>query len=643
MRRILPLLILIAHCTLLTAQRQLTLEVGKRLGTPIAPTMYGVFFEDINYAADGGLYAEMVENRSFEFPQAFQGWDVMGRVELHTERPAFDRNPHYASLLFSGHHCAHTGMQNRGFFGFGLREGMTYDFSVYARTHEAGKEAQLLIELTDRYQNVLASTTLHVKTGEWTRYTATFSCPITEAQGRLRMRLLSEAGIDIDHVSLFPTDNWQGLRADLVQALADLHPGIFRFPGGCIIEGTTLETRYQWKNTVGPAENRPLNLNRWNNTFEGRYAPNYYQSYGLGFYEYFLLCEKIGASPIPVVSVGLPCQFHNHDEADYVPVDQLQPYIQDALDLIEFANGDASTPWGSVRAQMGHPAPFGMRILGIGNEQWGPAYTDRLEPFLKVLRAAHPEIEIVGSSGPFPEGEDFDYGWNHMRRLKTEYVDEHYYQSPEWFLTHATRYDSYDRKGPRVFAGEYAAHVEREGHQPMVKNCFEAALAEAAFMTGLERNADLVRMTAYAPLFCNANAWQWDPDLIWFDNMHVVRTPNYYVQQLFAAHPGTHMLRITENKQPLTGQDGLYASAAYDANDKTYIVRLVNTAEQPQTIMLTGKGLTLSTAHTYALHAEPHDYNSLAQPLRVVPKESDQPVSNGLTVPGQTVMVCIIK
>lgn len=623
-----------------------TLVLDRKAGSAIAPTMYGVFFEDINYAADGGLYAELVQNRSFEFPDALQGWQMMGNVVIDTVAPAFARNPHYASLRYAGHPHEATGLFNHGFFGIGLRAGMDYDLSLYARSH-AGKAAVLLLELSDRYQNILAHDTLRVSAGDWQRYACRLHTAVTEEQGVLRLRLLAGEA-DIDHVSLMPTDAVCGLRRDLVETLRDLHPAIFRFPGGCIVEGTQLDSRYQWKNSVGPAENRPLNKNRWNNTFDGRYAPNYFQSYGLGFYEYFVLCEQIGASPIPVVSVGLSCQFHNHAESDYASQSELDSYIQDALDLIAFANADTTNEWGRLRATMGHPAPFGLRILGIGNEQWGEPYTSRLEPFLTAIRAQYPEIEIVGSSGPFPNGEDFDYGWQHMRRLRATYVDEHYYQSPEWFLENVTRYDSYDRRGPRVFAGEYAAHVEREGgYAPATRNTFGAALAEAAYMTGLERNADIVRMTAYAPLFANMNAWQWDPDLIWFDNLSVVRTPNYYVQQLFASQPGTHMLGITENKKPLTGQDGLYASAAYDAAHGARIVRLINTADASQTIRITCPRSPLAgKAEVVRLHAGVGDYNDAAHPNRVQPERMSCAAEDGvltLTLDPQTIYVLTIN
>ena len=418
------------------------------------------------------------------------------------------------------------------------------------------------------------------------------------------MRVYLEKGsesVDLDHISLFPEDNWNGLRADLVQDLADLKPGIFRFPGGCIVEGTDLDTRYEWKNSVGAPENRPLNENRWRDTFPHRLFPNYYQSLGLGFYEYFLLSEKIGAEPLPILSVGLACQYQNDDKDPnaHVAVKDLQSYIDDALDLIEFANGPVTSKWGKLRADMGHPAPFNLKQIGIGNEQWGPMYPERLQKFMEQIHAKYPKIKICGSSGPSADGKDFDYGWEQMRKLGVDMVDEHYYKSPEWFRSNASRYDKYDRKGPKVFAGEYAAHAE---HDP---NSWEAALSEAAFMTGLERNADVVYQATYAPLFAHVEGWQWRPDLIWFDNLSSVRSANYYVQQLYGENKGTNVLKLTENGKAVAGENGLYASACFDKATKSYIVKIANTSNQEKEINVTFNGIKkLNPGKMTVLHAD---------------------------------------
>ena len=567
----------------------------KKAGAPISSTLYGIFFEDINYAADGGLYAELVKNRSFEFPNdALQGWKAFGKVEVRNDGP-FERNPHYVRLQEPGHPQRWTGLDNEGFFGIGVEEGKAYRFSVWARVPDGGAST-LRVELANTASmgenHFLCQENLTVTGKEWKKYQLILHPAQTLDKSILRIFLIGERNtIDLEHVSLFPVDTWMGhvngLRKDLAQALADLKPGIFRFPGGCIVEGTDLVTRYNWKNSVGPVENRPLNENRWEFSFPSRFYPDYYQSYGLGFYEFFQLSEEIGSEPLPILSCGLACQFQNDDKKAHCPVAELQPFIQDALDLIEFANGDVTTPWGKVRAEMGHPTPFNMKYIGIGNEQWDAVYPEHLEPFVKAIRAAHPEIKIVGSSGPNSEGEQFDYLWQEMRRLKADLVDEHFYRPYEWFLAQGARYDNYDRKGPKVFAGEYACHANGKKW-----NHFYASLLEAAFMTGIERNADMVEMATYAPLFAHVEGWQWRPDLIWYDNLRSFRTVSWHVQQLYGKYRGSNCLSLTMNGANVTGaegQDGLFASAVLDG-EKVY-VKVVNTTGKDQDITFNFTGL----------------------------------------------------
>ena len=631
-----------------SAQHQFTVN-AKKLGAPIQSTMYGIFFEDINFGADGGLYAEMVENRSFEFPQQLMGWNTFGKVQVNDANPAFDRNPHYVTLKESGHRDKFTGLENRGFFGMGLKKGMDYHFSVYART--AGS-SQIRVELVGSDDEVMTKQQIAIAGNNWKKYTVTLKSPKTDAKGLMRIYLEGKGSVDLDHVSLFPADAWKGLlRADLVKDLKDLNPGVFRFPGGCIVEGTDLNSRYQWKNSVGPAENRPLNENRWNYTFPHRLFPNYYQSYGLGFYEFFLLSEEIGAQALPVLSCGLACQFQNDDKDEavcHVAVDDLQPYIDDALDLIEFANGGTDTKWGKLRADMGHPAPFNLQQIGVGNEQWGPLYPVRLEKFMKAIRAKYPKMKIVGTSGPSPDdndGKQFSYGWEQMKKLKADLVDEHYYRDQDWFMNNVTRYDNYDRKGPKVFAGEYACHVKEDPADfPTAKNVFEAALAEAAIMTGFERNADIVHMATYAPLFAHVEGWQWRPDLIWMDNLTTVRTPNYYVQQLYGQNPGTHVLSLLEGKKPVTGQDGLCASAVYDKNTNGYIVKMTNTSTAPKEVAITFKGIkSLGNGKVTTLHADRMDAaNTIEKKNNVVPKTADVQADGNVlrtTIPAKTFAV----
>lgn len=612
----------------------LTLNIGKP-GAPIQPTMYGLFFEDINYAADGGLYAEKIKNRSFEFPQNLMGWNTFGMVELMDDGP-FERNPHYVRLSSSGHKEKYTGLENEGFFGIAVEKNEKYRFSVWARLIQ-GNEAKLRIVIADtkaqgESQDV-ASTNLTVSSSDWEKYTVELTPDKTIADAVLRVFLAhpdSNVVVDLEHLSLFPVETWNGhengLRKDLAQKLADTKPGIFRFPGGCIVEGTDLETRYQWKNTVGPVENRPTNENRWHYTFPHRFFPDYYQSNGLGFFEYFQLSEEIGAEPLPVLSVGLACQFQNNTPDAHVPVDSLAPYIQDALDLIEFANGDVMTQWGALRAEMGHPEPFNLKFIAIGNEQWGPEYVEHLEPFLAPIREAYPDIKIVGTSGPDSEGKQFDYLWPEMKRLKADLVDEHFYRPEEWFLSQGTRYDNYDRKGPKVFAGEYAAHIKGKKY-----NHFYPALLEAAFMTGLERNADVVYMATYAPLFAHIDGWQWRPDMIWFDNLRSMPTSSYYVQQLYSLNKGTNVLPLTlADGKPLAGtegQNGMFASAVLDAPTNQIIVKIANTSNEPQEVNINIKGFkkgkTLDGGKAFILRAGLDDENTLDNPDKVKPSEME--------------------
>lgn len=618
------------------AVNNLTVNASK-LGAPIQPTMYGLFFEDINYAADGGLYAELVKNRSFEFPQSFMGWETFGKVELKDDGP-FERNPHYVRLSAAGHREKHTGLTNEGYFGIGVEKDSLYRFSVWARTTAPGDTARLKIELinpsTMGESQVIGEARVKVTSNEWTKYTAELKPGETCDRAKLRVFLRKpEATVDLEHISLFPANTFNGhengLRADLAQLLKDVNPGVLRFPGGCIVEGTDPDTRYQWKETVGPVENRPTNENRWHYTFQHRFFPDYFQSYGLGFYEYFQLAEEIGAEPLPILNVGLVCQFQN-DPSQQIPFDSLQTFIQDAIDLVEFANGDVTTKWGALRAEMGHPESFNMKFIGIGNEQWDSIYPQRLEPFVKAFRKAHPEIKIVGSSGPDSEGAQFDYLWPEMKRLKADLVDEHFYRKEDWFLSQGARYDNYDRKGPKVFAGEYACHGKRKKW-----NHYNAALLEAAFMTGLERNADIVHMATYAPLFAHIDGWQWRPDMIWFDNLRSMPTCSYYVQQLYATNKGTNVLPLTMDGKPLTGaegQNGLFASAVADTNDNTIIIKVANTSDEAQQLDINFAGLkkkeSINGGKVITFTSDdPMAENTLDNPDRMAPTEAAISVS----------------
>ena len=609
-----------------TAQSNVMTVDTKKAGAPIQNTMYGLFFEDINYAADGGLYGELVKNRSFEFPQAFMGWQTFGNVQLKDDGP-FERCPHYVVLGWPGHRDRRSGLQNEGYFGIGVVKNESYRFSVWAKALNG--KGRIRVQLIDQYtmdeRQEFVNTHIDITSDKWKKYEVTIKAPKTHNRANLRIFLDGGNSVALEHISLFPVNTFKnrenGMRRDLAQALADQHPGILRFPGGCIVEGVDLKTRYQWKNTIGPVENRPLNENRWEYTFDYRFYPDYFQSYGLGFFEFFQLSEDIGAEPLPVLNVGMACQFQNgKDPKGYVPVDQLKPYIDDCLDLIEFANGDTTTTWGKKRAEMGHPAPFNMKYLGVGNEQWDTLYFERLEPFVKAIRAKYPNIKLIGTSGPDSEGKMFEIGWKAMKKQKVDLVDEHFYRPESWFLSHGLRYESYDRKGPKVFAGEYACHGRGKKW-----NHFETSLYEAAFMTDLERNADVVHMTAYAPLFAHVDGWQWRPDLIWYDNTRMFKTVSYYVQQMYATNKGTNVLKMTMDNKPVAGQEGqngLFASAVVDKAENSVIVKVINTSREKQSVSINLLGLKgAAQAETITLtHNEMDAENTLDEPEKITPK-----------------------
>lgn len=653
--------ILLCVIAIMAFAQDYTINVkANKLGANIKPTMYGIFFEDINFAADGGLYAELVKNRSFEFtPDALMGWQAYGKVTIKDDGP-FERNPHYARLSSAGHSDMWTGLQNDGFFGMGLKKDSEYRLSVYARVPD-GKEQMLRIELADQYTmdetQVIASKDLKVASKEWKKYTVTLTCGKTVEKGCLRLTLCDSDGksgtgtCDLEHISLFPVDTWKGhengMRKDLAQALNDMKPGVFRFPGGCIVEGTTLETRYQWKNTVGPVENRPINKNRWENCFTHRMYPDYFQSGGLGFYEFFLLSEEIGAEPLPVLNVGMACQYQNWEKEEaHVPATKadLQPFIDDCNDLIEFANGSISTTWGKLRAEMGHPESFNMKFLAIGNEQWGPFYFERLKIILSEVRKKHPEIRIIGSSGPNSEGKDFEDGWKAMREQKADLVDEHFYRDIDWFKNSMQRYNDYSRKGPHIFAGEYACHDKGKKY-----NHAGASIYEAAFMTTLERNADIVEMATYAPLFAHVEGWQWRPDAIWFDNLRTACTTSYLVQALYAQNKGTNTLQSTILPATEKGNDGVFSSAVYDKDNDTYIVKVINTTDKEQNINICLNGKK-SIGSTDVITLDLSNYeleNTVDNPKAITPIRSSLSTSVGntlkTTIGGKCFSVFLLK
>lgn len=600
--------------------------------TKIQPTMYGAFFEDINFAADGGLYAEMIKNRSFEFEAPLMGWEQPNSDKhsfnttsgIATTIKALENktNPSFCRVLIND--AKGFSMINEGFRGMGIKKDAKYNLSLKAANHN-GEIKKIIIQFIDKNKNVLGETSIVPTSNDWKGYSAQFTATQTEAKAQLKITFEGKGTIDLDMISLFPEDTWKnrknGMRKDIVQLLYDMKPGFLRFPGGCIVEGRTLAQRYQWKKTVGDVEKRETLINRWNTEFAHKLAPDYFQTFGLGFFEYFQLSEDLGAQPLPILSCGMACQFNT---GELVPMEELDPYVQDALDLIEFANGGIDTPWGRVRSDMGHPKPFNLKLIGVGNEQWGPQYIERFKVFEKAIKSKYPKMTIVSGAGPFPEGDYFEYGMQELKKLNAEIVDEHYYKSPQWFRENATRYDQYDRKGPKVFAGEYAAQSVAIA-SPDNKNNWECAFSEAAFMTGLERNAEVVNLTSYAPLMAHEEAWQWTPDLLWFNNLEAYGSANYYVQKLFSTNRGTDLINITKDGKPVTGQNNLFASAVKDVNTKEIIIKLVNTSATAQdvTIDIKGSKLTTKGALTTLTSANLDDENSFANPKKISPTESE--------------------
>lgn len=509
-------------------------------GVEISDMLYGLFFEDINFAADGGIYGELIKNRSFEYTEeranngVLHGYKAIGEATLmiDNKEPLNDNNTTYLTVVNEQRNPA--GFINHGFLeGIHYEEGESYRFSVYIKSKDYN--GSIRISLMDYKNNVIGSNTIHGITKDWVKHTVQIKANGETTSGRLTFELMEKGSVDVDMVSLFPVDTYKnrenGLRKDMVEIIEKLNPSFIRFPGGCIVEGDSLETVYHWKDTIGDVADRKQNTNLWIGTREHPY----YQSYGLGYYEYLLLCEDLGAEPVPVVHAGLSCQFRSNEVAT---IRELDEHIQDTLDLIEFCNGDVNTYWGGIRASMGHPEPFNLKYLAIGNENWDAAYFSNYTRYVKAIRSAYPELLLITSSGPHASGGSFNYAWNTLEAHQhddikyADLVDEHYYNPADWFLANTHRYDNYKRDFVDVFVGEYAAK----------SNSLYAAVAEAAYMTGLERNSDVVKMASYAPLFGNLISRQWSPDLIYFNNHMAFGSINYYVQSLFANNKGDYII-----------------------------------------------------------------------------------------------------
>jgi len=539
-RRVNPILLLVlfslavvftAPFSVRAAQAKITVDVNKP-GLAFPPTLHGLFFEDINYGADGGLYAELVQNRSFEDREPLYAWreaanaGAKGRIAVESESPLNANNLHFLRIYVADPGNTGYGVVNAGFDGIVLHAGDHYLFSVYSR-RRAGDAAALDIVLEGGDGRILASTNFMGIADSWRNFEATLVSSESVTNARLVVLATQPGVVDVDMVSLFPEKTFKsrrnGLRADLAQALADLKPGFLRFPGGCVVEGKDFSNMYRWKDTIGDVSERKQNWNVW----QDNQSPEYNQTYGLGFFEYFQFCEDIGAEPVPVVNCGMCCQARHGPP---VPLNQIGPYVQDALDLIEFANGPTNSVWGARRAALGHATPFNLKFIAVGNEQWQQVYFDRYDVFHRAIKAKYPHIKIISDAGPLPNDALWQFAWNKFRSgTQADVVDEHYYVPPRWLYENVNRYDSYDRNGPKIFVGEFAAH---DGAAR--RNNLRAALAEAAYMTGLWKNADEVLMASYAPLFAKAGHDQWHPNLIWFDNSRIELTPSYYVQAQFA-------------------------------------------------------------------------------------------------------------
>ncbi len=600
---------------------------------PISDKLIGIFFEDINYAADGGLYAELVRNRDFEFNSkdrngwnALTGWSVNSDISrIDTVAPLHPNNRHYLAVHTAS---APETVTNGGFDGIALKKGDRYDLSLSGRiTGDNGR--RLKVSLLDRSGKAVATAPVNVTPGDWHKMTARLTPTETVDSAVLAIEIPADTRIDLDMISLFPAKTFKnrpnGLRADLAGTLADLKPRFVRFPGGCVAHGQGIDNIYDWKGSVGPLEARKPLMNLW----------GYHQTRGLGYDEYFRFCEDIGAEPLPVLAAGVPCQnsnrhaHHTHDELtrygqqDGIPMEEMDSYIQDILDLIEYANGDArTTRWGAERAANGHTRPYNLKYIGIGNEDLiSEAFEVRFKMINDAIKAKYPDITVVGTVGPFYEGADYDEGWDFARKENVAMVDEHYYVSPGWMINNQDYYDNYDRRGPKVYLGEYAAHL------PGRPSNIETAMAEALYLTSVERNADVVAMTSYAPLLAKDNHTQWRPDLIYFNNTEVRPTVDYYVQQLYGQNSGyryvTSEIALDNDDEAVAKRIGV--SVVTDSKSGDMIVKLVNMlpVEVETTVNLPRKA---GTATKTVLSGKPAD-------------NKVEPVSSKIKIGGSTMPV----
>jgi alpha-L-arabinofuranosidase len=606
-------------------------------GKPISPDLFGVFFEDLNYAADGGLYAELIQNRSFEYSpsdkdnwnrgsntwNSFTAWEFAtqgygyGTISVETQSPVHVNNPHYILLNIEDEGSDGIGLKNSGFDGIVVKAGEKYDFSVFMR-QVSDQPIPIQVKLVDKNGSAIGEASFKTQSKEWKKYTAVITATVSADSASLVVLAKTKGKLAIDVVSLFPQNTFMnrpnGLRADIAQTIASLKPKFMRFPGGCLVHGDGLGNMYRWKNTIGPVEQRVEQRSIW----------NYHQTVGLGYFEYFQFCEDIGAKPLPVVPAAVSCQNSGGTwrigsiGQKAIPLNEMKDYVQEVLDLIEYANGPATSTWGAKRAEAGHPKPFNLEYIGIGNEdKQTPEFRERFKLIYDAIKTKHPEITVIGTVGPSPDGEDFNLGWKFAKELNVPMVDEHYYQEPKWLLSNKKRYDSYDRAGSKVYIGEYASWG----------NTWLNAISEAAYMTSVERNGDVVHMASYAPLLAKEGHTQWNPDLIYFNNTSVCPTVNYYVQQLFSTNQGDMYFG---NIVSYVNSDSLVATSCVgDTKTGDVIIKLVNAGSSASrlNIDLSHFNVINTDAVSTILVGDPNAKNTFESPLTIIPKIIDLKVS----------------
>jgi len=625
--------------------QKLTVNVNEPT-VELSPYLYGLFFEDINYGADGGLYAELVQNRSFEyFPvrgtinskghllEPMYAWEKTtvgnpkGNVYVTRSIPLNTNNQNNLEIDILSND-GFLGAANVGYDGILLKKGEKYNLSFFMlhQKHRAEKYTKHMVKviLENEAGKVIDSIEYQSSSliEDWTKFEHVFTPTESTSKGRLVVLAHGKSIVKFDVVSLMPQNTYNnrknGLRSDLVTALKELNPKFLRFPGGCILHGWGLDNIVNWKHTLGPIEERKPNWNRW----------GYHQTYGLGYFEYFQLCEDLGMTPLPVVPVGVSCSFWKFE---CVPMDHLHETIQDALDLVEFANGSVSTKWGKVRADMGHPEPFNLKYISLGNEEGDTKeIRERMPLFVKAFKEKYPGIRLIGTSGLTPDIPLYQS----MADLKVWSSDEHYYMSPEWFITNQDRFDKWDRSKPKVFLGEYASQG----------NTLYNAVSEAIYLTGVERNGDLVEMTCYAPLFARIGNTQWKTDLIYFDNETVVKTANYYVQQMFGQNKGDVYLKNTQEQWP--GKE-LAVSSTFDNATGEVIFKIANATgkEINLNVVLSGAKKINSKAQLIMLTGDKAAENNMDNINKIVPVVSTIKASKDMTVnlPAYSVQVLRIR